>query len=264
MANDRKKSLLLRGHHEFRSVRRETPTVRRLPEKDVGIPRDPLHSPHDRQGNELERSAPGGNFRLSVSCSGAEGPREIRRFLRACSISGLYACAGSKRASLRRTRVAGTRRAPRTQAGRPRRRLNTQLMRASALVPEFSGKHVHLNHGLGLLTNLGPPNAYYETGWTSDFDPYVHVTDADLQCPVYGPTTWTLWRLSLRAVAVNRLQGIASPSCAAPSGGATDQTSGTRSASAQQGHCHEQRQRPTGRRPCRHRARTTTARVRRA
>jgi formylglycine-generating enzyme len=57
--------------------------------------------------------------------------------------------------------------------------------------PPGSGKHTHLNGGLGLLDVGAPADAgtVYETGWLSAYDVNVAPTDANLACD--SSATWT-------------------------------------------------------------------------
>jgi len=53
-----------------------------------------------------------------------------------------------------------------------------------------SGKHVHVNGGLGLA--VGGQIGSYEPGWVASDDSQVEPTNANLSaCNIFGPSTWT-------------------------------------------------------------------------
>lgn len=53
--------------------------------------------------------------------------------------------------------------------------------------PAGSGKHTHLNAGLGLANSSNPGT--FETGWVATDDGEIAPTDANLACPIFA--TWT-------------------------------------------------------------------------
>jgi sulfatase modifying factor 1 len=59
--------------------------------------------------------------------------------------------------------------------------------------PAGSGKHTHLNNGLGLANTVIPGG--YESGWITSDDENIEPTSSNLACPPYddpsSPTTWT-------------------------------------------------------------------------
>jgi len=59
---------------------------------------------------------------------------------------------------------------------------------AGYLPPAESGKHTHLNGGLG-LASIGDPGTY-EPGWSAADDPNIQPTDANLTCDTHY-ATWT-------------------------------------------------------------------------
>ncbi len=61
---------------------------------------------------------------------------------------------------------------------------------AGWLPPEGSGKHSHLNGGLGLLNAASDAGTMYEQGWVAADDSNVSPTDANLACDMFAPT-WT-------------------------------------------------------------------------
>jgi formylglycine-generating enzyme required for sulfatase activity len=75
--------------------------------------------------------------------------------------------------------------------GRFRRFVVTWNAGAGWFPPSGSGKHVHLNGGLG-LTNSGTSGSY-EPGWVATDDPNVTPTTANLTTACSDPTyaTWT-------------------------------------------------------------------------
>jgi len=57
------------------------------------------------------------------------------------------------------------------------------------LPPPGSGKHTHLNAGLGLVNTVPDAGVAYETGWLASDDIYIAPTATNLACDAYA--TWT-------------------------------------------------------------------------
>jgi sulfatase modifying factor 1 len=65
------------------------------------------------------------------------------------------------------------------------------------LPPAGSGKHTHLNGGLGLVSSGNDAGTTYETGWLTSDNGMIAPTDANLVCGSSGlssaPTIWATW-----------------------------------------------------------------------
>ena len=81
--------------------------------------------------------------------------------------------------------------------GRFRQFVNAWNGGAGWTPPAGSGKHTHLNGGLGLVDVGAPAGAgtVYETGWVASDDRYIAPTNANLECSDGSPSDWT-WTAS--------------------------------------------------------------------